>query len=45
MKDTLVVFMTIRRRKDAQYRIDKAFSRILGIIQQGAREKNDDEVR
>lgn len=45
MKDTLVVFMTTRRRKDAQYRVDKAFSRILGIIQRGESEKSEDEVR
>jgi hypothetical protein len=31
MKDTLVIFMTERRCRDAQYRIDRAFSGILGL--------------
>jgi hypothetical protein len=44
MKDTLVVFMTTRRCRDAQYRVDKAFSRILGLCR-GRKEKNDDGVK
>lgn len=30
MKDTRVVLMITRRCRNAQYRVDKAFSRILG---------------
>lgn len=30
MKDTQVVFMITRRCRNAQYRVDMAFSRILG---------------
>jgi hypothetical protein len=30
MKDTQIVFMTTWRCRNAQYRVDKAFSRILG---------------
>jgi len=44
MKDTLAVFMTTRRCEDAQYRVDKAFSRILGLYG-NRREENEDEVR
>lgn len=30
MEDSRVVFMITRRCRNAQYRVDKAFSRILG---------------
>jgi hypothetical protein len=44
MKDKLEVFMTTRGCKDAQYRIDKVFSRILGLCS-GKKGKKEDEVR
>ncbi len=44
MKDTLVVFMTIRRCRDAQYRVDRAFSRILGLCEK-RKGKNEDGVK
>jgi hypothetical protein len=44
MKDTLVFFMITRRCKDAQYRVDKTFSTILGLCRE-KRGKNDEEVR
>jgi hypothetical protein len=44
MKDTLVFFMKTRRCRDAQYRVDKTFSRILGMYRE-KRGKNGDEVR
>jgi hypothetical protein len=44
MKDTLVFFMKTRRCRDAQYRVDKTFSRILGMYRE-KRGKNGDEVK
>jgi hypothetical protein len=44
VKDALVFLMTIRRCKDAQYRVDKVFSKILGLCRE-KRGKNNDEVR
>ncbi|HEY6585630.1 MAG TPA: hypothetical protein VIY97_00525 [Candidatus Methanoperedens sp.] len=44
MKDKLEVFTTTRRCKDAQYRIDKIFSRILGLFSE-RKGKKEDEVR
>ena len=43
MKDTLVIFMTEQRCRDAQYRIDRAFSGILGLRGEKT-SKNEDEV-
>ncbi|MGZ7160734.1 MAG: hypothetical protein ACXVHR_09685 [Methanobacterium sp.] len=43
MKDALVVFTTIRRCRDAQYRIDKVFSRILELCEK-ERRRNENEV-
>ena len=42
MKDTRVVVMTTRRCKDAQYRIDKAFSRILELCGERGEEKEEE---
>jgi hypothetical protein len=44
MKDTLVFFATMRRYRDAHYRVDKAFSKILELCGE-KRGKNDDGVR
>jgi len=44
MKDKLEVFTKTRRCKDAQYRIDKVFSRILGLCSK-IKGKKEDEVR
>lgn len=43
MKDKLVIFVTIWKCRDAQYRIDRAFSRILE--QCGDRRKNEEKVK
>jgi hypothetical protein len=43
MKDKLEVFTTIRGCKDAQYRIDKIFSRILELCSE-RKGKKEDEV-
>jgi len=44
MKDKLVVFVTTLRCRDAQYRVDRAFSRILELCEK-KRGKNEDEVK
>ena len=44
MKDTLVVFLTIQRCRDAQYRVDRAFSRILELCEE-RRGENEDGVK
>jgi hypothetical protein len=44
MRDTLAVFMTTRRCENALYRVDKAFSRILGLYG-NRRKENEGEVR
>ncbi len=41
MKDKLEIFTTIRGCKDAQYRIDKIFSRILGLCIERKGKKED----
>ncbi len=44
MKDNLEIFTTTRGCRDAQYRIDKIFSRILGLCSE-RKEKKEDGVR
>jgi hypothetical protein len=44
MKDKLEIFTTTRRCKDAQYRIDKIFSRILELCNE-RKGKKQNEVR